>query len=75
MVSLHACSLLASLSRKLNEFLAIGKYALTLHSLVCKVIHATTGDWFFSCQACQYNVGITRLPAMQALKAGSRCER
>ncbi len=52
----------------LNVFVAIDNCASTLHSHVCKVIHATTGDWFFSCQARQYGVSIIRLPAMQALK-------
>lgn len=37
---------------------AIDDCASSLHSHVCKVIHATTGDCFFCCQAHQYGVSI-----------------
>lgn len=66
-MALHTCSLLASISRMLDVFVAIANRASTLHSHVCKVIHATTGDWFFDCQAYQHGVSTIRLLAMQAL--------
>lgn len=56
-------------------FVAVDQCALILHSLVCKVIHATTGDCFFSRQAHLYGISIISNASTKRLEVDLKDER